>query len=223
MKKMFFTAAFAALALSAQAIVTPEWTQTNTSNRTLNLTNGCGTVVALISTANPFTANRSSIFTVRDGLAGNNTGTTFRMAGGDNGSGNGNLIGVTRNNTDTSFEDGSSTVATSAGGQYLLSIVYDYDAGTQTQTATCYIGNQLVYTLSAAVSQAPGSYSVESINSYPALPFYTLDSISGYDVALSADQIEWMAENGTTVLPEPTALALLALGVAGVALRRRVG
>ena len=220
MKKTFFTAAFAALALSAQAIVTPEWTQTNTSNRTLNLTNGCGTVVALISTANPFTANRASIFTVRDGLAGSGTGTTFRMAGGD-GSGNGNLIGVTSNNTDTLFKDGASTVTTSAGGQYLLSIVYDYDAGTQTQTATCYIGDQLVYTLSAEVSGAPGSYSVANINSYPALSFFTLGSISGYDVALSADQIEWMAENGTTVLPEPTALALLALGVAGVALRRR--
>ena len=220
MKKTFFTAAFAALALSAQAIVTPEWTQTNTSSRTLNLTNGCGTVVALISTKAPFTANLSSIFTVRDGLAGNGTGTTFRMAGGD-GSGNGNLIGVTSNNNDIYFEDGSSTVATSAGGQYLLSIVYDYDADAQTQTATCYIGDQLVYTLSAAASQAPGSYNVGNINSYPALPFYTLDSISGYDVALSADQIAWMAENGTTVLPEPTALALLALGVAGVALRRR--
>ena len=220
MKKTFFTAAFAALALSAQAIVTPEWTQTNTSSRTLNLTNGCGTVVALISTKAPFTANLSSIFTVRDGLAGNGTGTTFRMAGGD-GSGNGNLIGVTSNNNDIYFEDGSSTVATSAGGQYLLSIVYDYDADAQTQTATCYIGDQLVYTLSAAASQAPGSYNVGNINSYPALPFYTLDSISGYDVALSADQIAWMAENGTTVLPEPTARALLALGVAGVALRRR--
>ena len=220
MKKMFFTAAFAALALSAQAIVTPEWTQTNKTGRTLNLTNGCGTVVALISTKAPFTANLSSIFTVRDGLAGNGTGTTFRMAGGD-GSSSGNLIGVTSNNNDIYFEDGSSTVATSAGGQYLLSIVYDYDADAQTQTATCYIGDQLVYTLSAAASQAPGSYNVGNINSYPALPFYTLDSISGYDVALSADQIAWMAENGTTVLPEPTALALLALGVAGVALRRR--
>ena len=220
MKKMFFTAAFAALALSAQAIVTPEWTQTSKTGRTLNLTNGCGTVVALISTKAPFTANLSSIFTVRDGLAGNGTGTTFRMAGGD-GSSSGNLIGVTSNNNDIYFEDGSSTVATSAGGKYLLSIVYDYDADAQTQTATCYIGDQLVYTLSAAASQAPGSYNVGNINSYPALPFYTLDSISGYDVALSADQIAWMAENGTTVLPEPTALALLALGVAGVALRRR--
>lgn len=42
-----------------------------------------------------------------------------------------------------------------------------------------------------------------------------------YDDALTEAQIAWMNEHKTALLPEPTALALLALGVAGLALRRK--
>ena len=47
-------------------------------------------------------------------------------------------------------------------------------------------------------------------------------SYTVYDGVLLDEQIAYLAENKLSLLPEPTALALLALGVAGVALRRRL-
>ena len=212
MKKAILTAAFAALALgAAQAVITGwkpssyDWTSTNTNNKTLNLSNGCGTVVAIISTPDTFNDNLSSIFTVRDGLhpsyEGSNAGTTFRMAGG-NGSGSGKVVGVTAAQSDTTF-DGTGTITTTASQTYLLSIVYNYDAATQTMTATCYVDTTVVGTFSGSLATPPENFAITNINSYGAgtgAPnFFTLEEMSGYDAALSADQIAWLTQEKTTV------------------------
>ena len=54
---------------------------------------------------------------------------------------------------------------------------------------------------------------------------YSLVDATAYNGALTADEIATMAANNTSNIfsvPEPTALALLALGVAGLALRRKM-
>ena len=50
---------------------------------------------------------------------------------------------------------------------------------------------------------------------------WSVREVAAYEGLLSAEEISWLSTNQTAVLPEPTALALLALGVAGFALKRK--
>ena len=211
MKKALFTAAFAALALgSAQALV-QTWTSFGNTGKTGNTcdittANGCGTVVALISYTGQNLANILQVDNVGDVAAG------IRLEDGQ--------IGIRK---DSGFYDSTKKVSVTAGNQYVVAITYAYDADADTLTATFYAdGKSLGTIVGSNVATAPATIGVDAFDWSNDGSFYDLESVSVYDSTLSMDQVTWLSDKKATVLPEPTALALLALGVAGVALRRRV-
>ncbi len=137
-------------------------------SQTLNLTEGCGTVAALITTSDAFAANRANIFAIENDGFGT---TAFRMA----------------------------------NGTYLLTATYSYADGVM--TLTCRVNDVVVFTGTAEMATAPTALTISNIGSFGQQNFFTMEEISGYDAALTAAQIAWLAENQTSVLPEPTALA----------------
>lgn len=107
----------------------------------------------------------------------------------------------------------SQGVALTAGETFAF--VLTFDGG----NLNFYVNGTKIYTMEQTLpsSLSAGIWIGEESNKT-----YAVDpSMVIYDGALTEGQIAWMNEHKTALLPEPTALALLALGVAGLALRRK--
>lgn len=237
---MLFTAAVAAFTLGAAQAANADWTDAGnnvtTADKTSTFKNGCGSIVLKLVIPENATANRANLFIAQ---ADSFNGSGIRIADANNGGSAGLSIGVVRANASSTWATSSmeggvaKRVTLEAGQTYIVSLVYQLDEATGQTLQFCYVNNELIFSDSTIVvgssgggSKLPDVNIPEGFHDFPEKNFYSIDAVSGYDEALTAEDIAALVAaqrtNSTESVTKPTALALLALGVAGVALRRRV-
>ena len=237
MKRFCLMAAVAALTLGAAQAAGIDWNVSNTIDSTNGsyLAQGSGSVPGCF-------ANDTATFAISLSTGATlGQGTIWALGNSNTGTGAlnpGNRITVAVNNGGTltinafGSQSATSETALTAGSQNTLAITINRDAN-HACTINLYLNGTNIATVTATATQGPinsvawGSNFGEAKEYTGDIAFgeYALYAPETGDGILSAEQLANLGLTQADIpgsVPEPTALALLALGVAGVALRRRV-